>query len=204
MYRDEEFKKNLLAYDYYDSTSKSNFYDKSIYNSDENKWLYEAHFLTAHKKFTTQHMNISQDKIGDFVNITIEHKSPIIAAQWAELVYKEINAYMKKITYETTSEALEYIKSEIGATTSTELKKVLASSLESKIQKLMYADISDDYIFSVVDSAYVANERVRPSRSFICIVITALGFLIACSIIFIVNEFKSKLQFRPPFIKKFE
>tara|TARA_X000001036_G_scaffold309846_1_gene288567 strand:- start:20087 stop:21007 length:921 start_codon:yes stop_codon:yes gene_type:complete len=204
LYRDEEFKKNLLAYDYYDSTSKSNFYDKSIYNSDENKWLYEAHFLTAHKKFTTQHMNISQDKIGDFVNITIEHKSPIIAAQWAELVYKEINAYMKKITYETTSEAVEYIKSEIGSTTSTELKKVLASSLESKIQKLMYADISDDYIFSVVDSAYVANERVRPSRSFICIVITALGFLIACSIIFIVNEFKSKLQFRPPFIKKFE
>ena len=82
-------------------------------------------------------MNISQDKIGDFVNITIEHKSPIIAAQWAELVYKEINAYMKKITYETSSEAVEYIKSEIGSTTSTELKKVLASSLESKIQKLI-------------------------------------------------------------------
>ncbi len=204
LYREEEFKKNLLAYDYYDPSSKSNFYDQSIFNSAENKWLYQAHFLTAHKKFTTQHMNITQDKIGDFVNITIEHKSPVIAAEWAELVYREINAYMKKITYETTSQAVEYIKSEIGSTRSTELKKVLASSLESKIQKLMYADISDDYIFSVVDSAYVANERVRPSRSFICIVITALGFLIACSIVFVLNEFKSKLQLKPPFIKKIE
>ena len=128
----------------------------------------------------------------------------MIAKDWAESVYKELNKYMKEISVEKNTKAEEYLKSELSKTRNAELSKVISSLLENKIQKQMYADISDDYIFSVVDSAYVANERVRPSRSFICIVITALGFLIACSIIFIVNEFKSKLQFRPPFIKKFE
>ena len=195
LYNYEGFKKNLLAYKSYNPDKKSNNYDEKIYSTEANKWLYNAHFLTAHKKFTTEHITISQDKIGDFVEITIEHQSPIIAAEWANLVFKELNTYMKIITLETTQAAVDYMMIQIKNTDSTELKKVLSSTIESKIQKLMYAEISDDYIFSIVDSAYVPIERVRPSRAFICIMITMLGLLISLFIVFILDIFNKRILF---------
>ena len=111
---------------------------------------------------------------------------------------------MKKITQETTIQAVNFLKLEMGSTSSTELKKILASTLESKIQKLMYADISEDFIFSVIDSAYVPHERARPSRAFICVMITFFGMFFSCLVVFILNFFNKRIHFSFPFILKIE
>ena len=204
LYQKDGFKENLMAYKLYNPSNNENIYDEAIYNQETKQWLVDPLFLDAHKTFTTQHLSIIQEKVGGFVNITIEHQSPIIAAEWAELIYREINSYMKKITQEITIQAVNFLKLEMASTSSTELKKILASTLESKIQKLMYADISDDFIFSVVDSAYIPHERVRPSRAFICVMITFLGMFFSCLLVFILNIFNKKIHFSFPFILKIE
>jgi capsular polysaccharide biosynthesis protein len=203
LYQDEYFKKNLMAYKSFDPSKKKDSYDESIYSKD-NVWLYEPHFLDAHKKFTTEHMIIIKEKVGGFVNITIEHNSPIIAAEWAELVYKELNAYMKKITENNNIQALNFLNLELNSTRSTELRKVIANSMEAKIQRSMYAKISDDYIFSVVDSAYIPFERSRPSRAFICIMITILGFSLSCLIVFSLDIMNRSICSKYPYIIKTE
>ena len=68
----------------------------------------------------------------------------------------------------------------------------------------MYANISDDYIFEVVDSPYIPHERSRPSRAFICIMLTALGFLISCLIVFVLDLFNKKIKLRQPFVVNIE
>lgn len=204
LYEDETFKKNLLAYDSFNPVTKVNTYDETIYDTKQKAWLYEPYFLDAHKKFTTEHMSIIKEKVGGFVNITIEHKSPIIAAKWAELMHKELNVYMKSITESENINAINFLKSELNSTNSAELKEVIASSLEGKIQRAMYTNISDDYIFSVVDSAYIPNERSRPSRAFICIMITVLGFSLSCLIVFVLDAINRSIQFKYPYIVKTE
>jgi len=204
LYQKDGFKENLMAYKSYNPSNNQNIYDEAIYNQETKQWFADPLFLDAHKRFTTQHFTIIQEKIGGFVNITIEHQSPIIAAEWAELIYRELNSYMKKITQETTIQAVNFLKLEMGSTRSTELKKVLATTFLSKIQKLMYADISEDFIFSVVDSAYVPHERARPSRAFICVMITFLGMFFSCLVVFILNIFNKKIYFSFPFILKIE
>tara|TARA_B100000795_G_scaffold229036_1_gene185935 strand:- start:40 stop:984 length:945 start_codon:yes stop_codon:yes gene_type:complete len=203
LYQDESLKKNLMAYSSFDPSNKIDSYDESIYSKDK-VWLYEPHFLDAHKKFTTEHMTIIKEKVGGFVNITIEHNSPIIAAEWAELVYKELNAYMKKITENNNIQALNFLNLELNSTRSTELRKVIANSMEAKIQRSMYAKISDDYIFSVVDSAYIPFERSRPSRAFICIMITIFGFSLSCLIVFFLDIMNRSICSKFPYIIKTE
>lgn len=204
IYADQEFKKNLMAYDSYNPNNKSNLYDQSIYDSETKKWIIEPIFLVAHKRFTTQHMKIYQEKVGGFVNISIEHKSPIIAKEWADLMFRELNKYMKEVSSQKINREVEYLNNELNKTSSSELRKVVAQLLESKIQKQMYGNISDDYIFEIVDSAYVPYERARPSRAFICIMITALGFLLSCLIVFILDYFKKRIKLNPPFIENVE
>lgn len=204
LYTDQEFKKNLMAYDSYNPNNKSNLYDQSIYDSETNNWIIEPIFLVAHKRFTTQHMKIYQEKVGGFVNISIEHKSPIIAKEWAELMYRELNKYMKEVSSQKINKEVQYLNDELNKTSSSELRKVVAQLLESKIQKQMYGNISDDYVFEIVDSAYVPYERARPSRAFICIMITTLGFLLSCLIVFILDHFKKRIKLNPPFIENVE
>ena len=188
-----------MAYDSYNPNNKSNLYDQSIYDSETKKWIIEPIFLVAHKRFTTQHMKIYQEKVGDFVNISIEHKSPIIAKEWADLMFRELNKYMKEVSSQKINREVQYLNNELNKTSSSELRKVVAQLLESKIQKQMYGNISDDYIFEIVDSAYVPYERARPSRAFICIMITTLGFLLSCLIVFILDNFKKRIKLNPPF-----
>ena len=149
-------------------------------------------------------MKIYQEKVGGFVNISIEHKSPIIAKEWADLMYRELNKYMKEVSSQKINREVEYLNNELNKTSSSELRKVVAQLLESKIQKQMYGNISDDYIFEIVDSAYVPYERARPSRAFICIMITTLGFLLSCLIVFILDNFKKRIKLNPPFIENVE
>tara|TARA_B100000212_G_C27284541_1_gene494566 strand:- start:54 stop:989 length:936 start_codon:yes stop_codon:yes gene_type:complete len=204
LYADNDFKKNLMAYDSYSPNERLNLYDQTIFDSKSNKWLFEPIFLNAHKRFTTQHMKIFQEKVGGFVNISIEHKSPIIAKEWAELMFRELNKYMKEIEEQKINQEVTYLNDELNKTSSSELRRVISQLLENKIQKQMYANISDDYIFEVVDSPYIPHERSRPSRAFICIMLTALGFLISCLIVFVLDLFNKKIKLRQPFVVNIE
>lgn len=201
LYADNEFKKNLMAYDSYNPNDKSNKYDQSIYDSESKTWHVEPIFLNSHKRFTTQHMKIVQEKVGGFVNISIEHKSPIIAKEWADLMFRELNKYMKEVSSQKINREVEYLNNELNKTSSSELRKVVAQLLESKIQKQMYGNISDDYIFEVVDSAYIPHERVRPSRAFICIMLTVFGAFFSCLIVFILDQFNKRIKLKPPFFE---
>ncbi len=204
LYADNDFKKNLMAYESFSPNERLNLYDQTIYDSKSNKWLFEPIFLNAHKRFTTQHMKIFQEKVGGFVNISIEHKSPIIAKEWAELIFRELNKYMKEISEQKINQEVKYLNKELNKTSSSELRRVISQLLENKIQKQMYANISDNYIFEVVDSPYVPHERSRPSRAFICIMLTTLGFFISCLIVFILDLFNKKIKLRKPFIENIE
>ena len=204
LYADNDFKKNLMAYESFSPNERLNLYDQTIYDSKSNKWLFEPIFLNAHKRFTTQHMKIFQEKVGGFVNISIEHKSPIIAKEWAELMFRELNKYMKEIEEQKINQEVTYLNDELNKTSSSELRRVISQLLENKIQKQMYANISDNYIFEVVDSPYIPHERSRPSRAFICIMLTALGFLISCLIVFVLDLFNKKIKLRQPFVVNIE
>jgi capsular polysaccharide biosynthesis protein len=201
LYEDDEFKKNLMAYKSFSANERLNTYDEAIFNTETNGWKVEPIFLNAHKRFTTQHMTIIKEKVGGFVNISIEHKSPIIAREWANLMYKELNKYMKKVYLTKINQEVEYLNNELYNTSSVELRKVISSLLENKIQKQMYANVSDDYIFEVVDSAYIPHERVRPSRAFICIMLTVFGAFFSCLIVFILDQFNKRIKLKPPFFE---
>ena len=72
LYQKDGFKENLMAYKSYNPSNNENIYDEAIYNQETKQWLVDPLFLDAHKRFTTQHFIIIQEKVGGFVNITID------------------------------------------------------------------------------------------------------------------------------------
>jgi LPS O-antigen subunit length determinant protein (WzzB/FepE family) len=60
-----------------------------------------------------------------------------------------------------------------------ELKDGLSQLMQSQMQNLMLASVSDSYIYKVINSPIAPERKSAPSRAFICIFGTFIGFLIS-------------------------
>ena len=53
----------------------------------------------------------------------------------------------------------------------------MSNLLENQLQTLMLASSNDDYVYKIIDSPIVAEQKIEPSRAVICILGTFLGFI---------------------------
>ena len=181
---DETFLIELLAINGFDKIKKVPDYDKEIYDI-KTRTLKEAYVSSlsvekAHKKFI-QHITVAITKRG-FIKISVSHFSPIITKKWLNLIFSEMNIAVKNIKTLEARKSLDYLNKELSLTKETELKKVIAKLIENQIKIMMISDISDDFVFSIVDSPKVPEKKYAPHRAKICITITLIGFILICVI----------------------
>ncbi|MDC1242313.1 Wzz/FepE/Etk N-terminal domain-containing protein [Gammaproteobacteria bacterium] len=192
---DKTFLVELLAINGFDKNKKVSEYNKEIYDI-ETEALREVYLSSlslekAHKKFV-QHITVAKTKRG-FIKISVTHFSPIIAKKWLDLIFNEINITVENTKTLEAKKSLDYLNKELPLTKETELKKVIAKLIENQIKTLMISDISDDFVFTMVDSPKVPEKKYAPNRAKICITITLIGFILICVI---------KILFTHIFLKK--
>jgi uncharacterized protein involved in exopolysaccharide biosynthesis len=191
LYKDEEFLKNLLAYNKH---AGSDIYNEEIYNSQKNIWLEEPIFTKSHRIFLS-HLRVEKEKLTGHVKLAVQHESPFIAAGWTNKILDNLNLYLKNMDIEESKASIDYLTRMINEAQNTELKKVFAGMTESYVQKLMLAEISDDYIFKIIDSGYPSDIRIKPNRAFICVFITGLAGIFAVLLVFFTDLLGRKIIF---------
>tara|TARA_Y200000002_G_scaffold369007_1_gene362694 strand:+ start:158 stop:1075 length:918 start_codon:yes stop_codon:yes gene_type:complete len=179
---DENFLAELIGINGYDKETSKVSYNEEIYNSKTDT-LYpdamsELSFNKTHKLFLSN-IEITDTESG-LINISAIHLSPVVAKSWLDLIFVKLNETIKKIELKEATDSLNYLKNQLSLTSESELKKVIAKLIEKQIQTLMISDISDDFVFSIVDSPRVPEKKFAPHRSLICIVSTIFGFLLIC------------------------
>ena len=132
-------------------------------------------------------LSISEFVDTNFVSISIEHKSPIIAKEWVEIIVLNINESMREVDKQDAKNAINFLNETSKSTSIMSIKEIISKLLENQMQTLMLASSKDDYIFRTIDSPYIPEEKSRPSRALVCIIGTSLGFLIAILIVLCIN-----------------
>ena len=82
--------------------------------------------------------------------------------------------YDKKISMN----AINFLNESSESARLTKLKEAITQLLESQMQTLMMASVSESYIFKIINSPVVAEEKSSPSRAIICILGAFLGAII--------------------------
>tara|TARA_B100000795_G_scaffold264675_2_gene245457 strand:- start:20118 stop:21041 length:924 start_codon:yes stop_codon:yes gene_type:complete len=191
LFVDEQFLKDLLAYKKYNG---SDLYDEEIYDSQKGKWAEEPIFTRSHRIFLS-HLTVQKEKLTGHVKFAIQHESPFIAAAWTEKILDNLNAYLRNMDIKESEASINYLTKMINQAKNGELKKVFAGMTETYVQKLMLAEISDDYIFKVIDSGYASDMRSKPNRAFICIFITGIAGIFSLLLIFFIDLLGKKILF---------
>jgi uncharacterized protein involved in exopolysaccharide biosynthesis len=122
---------------------------------------------------------VQQDPATGMVKISVEHISPVVAQEWVTALLKEINLDMKQRDIQEAEKSINYLNSQIRETTLSDIKQALFGLIEDQTKTLMLANVRDEYIFKTIDPAVVAEEKSRPARAIICVIVTILGLLLS-------------------------
>tara|TARA_B100001093_G_scaffold518987_1_gene605890 strand:+ start:999 stop:1958 length:960 start_codon:yes stop_codon:yes gene_type:complete len=184
------FLPDLMAIESWDNKNNKIIYDDSIFQKDSNTWVRDFSYpqklipsaQESFEVFKGDHLNILEEKTG-YVALSVRHQSPLIAKQWAQIIFEEVNFFYRQKDKESSEKAVIYLNKQIANTSLSEIRQVTASLLEKEIQKLTLVEANKDYVFEYVYPPSVMEKKIMPNRFIIVFLFVLLGVFLGTIIV---------------------
>ena len=188
----------LMAVKSWEQASGEVLYDADLYDATTGIWVRDVNppqlpqpsAQEAHKAFI-EILGISEDKQTGYVSVSIEHQSPVVAAQWVSWLVKDVNATVRMQDVDEAERSIEYLKQQAAKTSLADLQTVFFELIQSQTETVMLAEVRPEYIFKTIDPAVVPEEKSKPSRALICVLGTILGGMLGVVIVLIRHYVRS-------------
>lgn len=170
---------NFMGIDRYDPVSKSIIYDTEIVDVSIMTWKKDSKpSLNDAFEFYLKSIFISEDKDYGLYDLKFKSISPKSAFLLIEHVFTEINKNVLEFDRSSNIQSLEYLNFQLSEAREIEIKKSIASLIEEKIKAAMMMEITNDYVFTVIDSAR-PGIKTEPNRIVFVILGAIFGVLIS-------------------------
>lgn len=141
----------------------------------------------AVKYFHEDVRDIDEDKKTGLVTVTITWTDPRVAAEWANLLVKDLNNRMRERSLIEAEANLEYLKQEMSASILVTMQQSIGRLLETELQKVMLAKGKQEFAFRTVDAASAPKWRSKPKRAQVVALAVVFGCILGVFIAFVRN-----------------
>jgi len=188
----EKIVRDLMAVDHWDSVSGALIYDSNVFDPKSQVWTREASpprqakpsAQEAHKAFLGV-LSLSEEKKTSLVTIAIKHQSPVVAQAWIALIIEAVTEELRGSDIEEARRSIAFLEQQREQTSLVSLDEVFAQLIEEQTKTIMLANVSKDYVFSVIDPAVVPELKSEPKRALICVLGTLLGVMLAVLLVLV-------------------
>ena len=174
---DENVLPSLVAAESYDRESKKLVFNSDVYDAANKKWIVAKPTHIQIFGAYMQLVNVDFHEIRQTMDVSIEHISPIFAYEFLDLIIREADNLLRQRDLKRSSEALEYLTSELSKTSLLDIKSSINALILSQLQTQMMAKVSNNYIVNIIDPAFIPISTSKPSRSFIRLTGVVLGLI---------------------------
>ena len=182
----------LMAVKAWDAGSGQIVFDSETYDGASKTWVREVEpprqpapsSQEAHKAFSAI-LGVSQDKQTGYVTVSVEHQSPVVAAQWVNWLVEDVNATVKAQDVAEAEKSIEYLREQVTNTSLADLQAVFFDLIQSQTETVMLAEVRQEYVFKPIDPAVAPEEKSKPSRALICVLGTLFGGMLGVVIVLI-------------------
>ena len=189
----------LMAVTAWDAGSGQIVFNPESYDAASKTWVREVEVpklptpsaQEAHKAFS-EILGVAQDKQTGYVTVSIEHQSPVVAAQWVNWLVEDVNAAVKAQDVAEAEKSIEYLREQVTSTSLADLQAVFFDLIQSQTETVMLAEVRQEYVFKTIDPAVVPEEKSKPSRALICVLGTLLGGMLGVVIVLIRHYARSE------------
>jgi len=189
----------LMAVDSWSLVSGELTFDSELYDASTGEWVREIDLpfkpkpslLESHEAFK-EILSVSQDKQTGYVTVSVDHKSPTIAAQWVNWLIEDVNAAVKAQDVAEAEKSIEYLREQVTNTSLADLQAVFFDLIQSQTETVMLAEVRQEYVFKTIDPAVAPEDKSKPSRALICVLGTLLGGMLGVVIVLIRHYARSE------------
>jgi uncharacterized protein involved in exopolysaccharide biosynthesis len=137
--------------------------------------------------FTEDVLSVRENTKTGLVTVSVEWTDADVAADWANLLVKRLNARMRGRALSTAQSNVDYLRSELSTVQVVSLQQSIGRLLESELQKLMLARGSEQYSFRVIDPAEAPKQPSRPLALIAVAVGVLVGLMVGCCLVIAVR-----------------
>lgn len=192
------FLPELMAVESWEKETGNLKFNKSIYDVESGIWIRQYKYPqkqipSEQESFQVfkKNLTFTESKQTGFITLSIEHQSPYIAKEWADLLINQINAFYREKDRNEALKSVDYLNSQIIKTNFSEIKQVIAALIQQKTQKLTLIESSEAYVFEYIDPPVVMERKSGPFRALICILGSIVGVILGVFIV-LINHFRLK------------
>ena len=183
---------SIMAAERFNGNTNKLIFDLEKYDPSTGTWKMRSDdlpqvpsYLEVHEVYNKELLKINHDIQTGFIKLSVEHISPFFAKQFLDLIINEANTLLRKKDLELSSQAIDFLESQLSQTSFTEIRKSINTLIESQLETQMMAKIYQDYILETIDPPFVPEKKSKPSRSIIVIVSSVLGTSLAILIVIV-------------------
>jgi len=192
LYNDDEFVRDFFA------TKRYNANLQEVTYLDSEDWISsKPNFQKAYEDFHKDFFVVSYNRQSGLITLLLKNKSPELSSIWLTAIISKINNYVKDREKLEAENSLKYLRQRLGETNVIEVQRVIAALIQQKIQTLMLAEVSEEYLFDIVDKPFRPDYKSWPKRTQMTIIGTiASGFFaILLSIFSFIISGSSSIKF---------
>lgn len=145
----------------------------------------------AYKKFNEEIRRIGEDNKTGIITVSFEYRNPKRVAEWANAYVALANEDIRQRTVDETSRALSYLTERAEQTVVAGIRETIYGLVEAQLEKIMLANVRQEYAFRVIDEATVPERKATPQRGLTVIVSVIVGFVLGLFISLILEAAKS-------------
>ena len=189
----------LLAAEGWNNNTRKLTLDSSEYNEETKSWPKRDEPPTNEEIYGTfsKSLILQEDAASEFIILGFRHISPDLAAKWTELIIKDLNNAIRKQDIEEAESSIAFLRQQIEASPLSDLQTLFYNLIQSQTEKMMLANVREEYVFKTIDPATVPEKKSEPKRALICILGTFLGGVLSLIFVFFTHYIlpqKNKIQ----------
>lgn len=182
---------DLMAVESWDSRSGDVVYDSEYYNAGTEEW-YQRPTMWESVSDLQEHIVVTTDDRTGFTTLTVRHRSPVVARDWADWLVEDINNEMRLRDVTEAERSRDYIEGQLADVNLVSVQQIFYQLMEKQIQTIMMANVRPEYVFQVIDPAVIAEEKSAPSRSILVIVAFILGLFLSFLVVLLIHIIRTQ------------
>lgn len=143
----------------------------------------------AYKRFDGQVRSVVVERNSGVITLAIQWYDPLLAADWANSMIRQLNAYLQAEAIAEAEQSITYLKEQLLQSSVVEVQQSIYRLIENQIKKIMVANVSDQYAFKVIDPAQVPEEAHSPRRKVIVMLALVFGLMSGLFVAFLKEYF---------------
>jgi uncharacterized protein involved in exopolysaccharide biosynthesis len=182
----EEVLVDLMAVESWDPVTRQLTYDDEIFDSNQKKWTREVRAplkskpseQEAHADFLKL-FSVFEDKKNGLITISVEHQSPDVAKYWVDLIIDRVSEDLRSRDVRYAESSIRFLETQRERTSLVSLDEIFAQLIEDQTKTIMLANVSEDYVFEIIDPPISPEMKISPNRKLICLVGLLSGLMLA-------------------------